>query len=83
MTINSIEPTIGERIDIYLATQDLLKFPASSAIHNNAAKDIEWMRPALTVQMVAEGVQHARTKIATATLDDNGELTVKKWEMAL
>ena len=75
--------TIGERIDEYHATQDLLRFPAGSEVHAQASKDIQWMRPALTVSMVAEGITHARTKVATATLDEYGHLTVEKYEVAL
>jgi len=81
--IDSIDLTIGERIDEYHATQQLLKFPAGSEVHAQASKDIEWMRPALIVSMVAEGVNHARTKVATATLDEYGCLTVAKYEVAL
>lgn len=78
-----IELTIGERIDELHATQELMKFPEGSDVHARASKDVEWMRPALTVQMVAEGITHARTKVATATLDEYGTLTVEKWEVAL
>lgn len=78
-----IELTLGERIDEFHATQQLLRFPASSDTHARAQKNLEWMRPALTVHMVAEGVTHARTKIATATLDDYGHVTVERYEVAM
>lgn len=77
------EPTIGEQVDIFLATQELLKFPKGSDIHARAEADLKWMRPALVVAMGAEGITSARTRIATATLDDDGELTVEKYEVAL
>ena len=86
MTITPIDRfdlTIGERIDEYHATQQLLKFPAGSEVHARASKDIEWLQPALRVAMVAEGITHARTKVATATIDEYGTLTVEKFEVAL
>ena len=86
MTITPIDRfdlTIGERIDEYHATQQLLKFPAGSEVHAQASKDIEWLQPALRVAMVAEGITHARTKVDTATIDEYGTLTVEKFEVAL
>jgi len=86
MTITPIDRfdlTIGERIDEYHATQQLLKFPAGSEVHARASQDVEWLLPALRVAMVAEGITHARTKVATATIDDNGTLVVEKYEVAL
>ena len=77
------ELTIGERIDELHATQQLLQFPAGSDVHARASKDVEWMRPALIVSMVAEGITHARTKVATATLGEYGTLTVEKYEVAM
>ena len=77
----SIELTIGERIDEYHGTQGMLRFPVGSAPHARASKDIEWMRPALIVAMAAEGITHARTKAATATISDDGTLTVARWEL--
>ena len=77
------EPTIGERIDEFLATQQLLMFPTSSDVHARASKDLEWMRPALVVAMVAESITHARTKTATATLDEYSHLTVERYEVAM
>ena len=83
--INDERPdlTIAERIDEYHGTQQLLKFPAGSETHAEASKNLEWMRPALVVSMVAEGINYARTKVATASLDEYGTLTVEKYEVAL
>ncbi|MGB1749820.1 MAG: hypothetical protein ACPHK0_08600 [Dehalococcoidia bacterium] len=78
-----IEPTLGERIDEFHSVQQLLRFDRGTSIHARAQQDLEWMRPALTVHMVAEGVTHARTKIATATIDDYGHVTVERYEVAL
>jgi hypothetical protein len=78
-----MELTLGERIDEFHATQQLLRFPASSDTHARAQENLQWMRPALTVHMVAEGVTHARTKIATATLDEYGHVTVERYEVAM
>ncbi len=80
----TIELTIGERIDEYHNVQTMLtRTPAGSQPHAQASADLEWMRPALTVAMVAEGITEARTKTATATLDEYGHLTVEKYEVAL
>jgi hypothetical protein len=78
-----IELTIGERIHELHATQELTKFPAGSAPYARASKDSVWMRSALIVHMVSEGITHARTKVATATLDEYGWLTVEKYEVAM
>lgn len=75
--------TIGERIDEFFTTQELLKFPAGSEVHARASKDLVWMRSALVVHMVAEGIKHARTRTATATLDEYSWLTVERYEVAL
>ena len=74
---------LTERIDECYGTQGMLDFPVGSAPHARASKDIEWMMPALVVAMAAEGITYARTKVATATISDDGTLTVEKWELPI
>jgi hypothetical protein len=77
------DQTLGERIDEVHSVQQLLRFPKGSDTYARAQQDLEWRLPALTIHMVAEGITHARTKLATASLSDDGKLTVEKWEQAM
>lgn len=77
------ELTIGERIDDCLATRSLLKFPTGSATYSRAMHALPVLDGELKDLMEAEGLTEARTKTATATIDEHGLIWVKSYEVAM
>ena len=72
--------TLSERIDVCIATQDLLKFPSGSPTHEKAALALALQHGSLIELMEAQGVSRIYTKTAAAILDEHGIVWVSRNE---
>ena len=82
MTTTNFEP-LGKRVDEYLSHKELQRFPSGTAIHKHAGEAMMALAPVLIQLMHEHEVVSVKTKIATATITDDGELAVTRWELPL